>query len=68
MSKAKIRPAPAILWPTDVQHRYGISATSRWRWEKTGRLPPRDFFLAGKAEGWHRATLDAADRGEQVVA
>ena len=62
------RPTAAIVWPGDAEARYNISAVTRWRWEKTGRLPPRDFFIAGVAEGWRPETLDAADRGLKPAA
>lgn len=53
----------ACVWPSGVQVRYDISAVTRWRWEKTGRLPPRDVFVGGVPVGWQPATLEAADRG-----
>jgi predicted DNA-binding transcriptional regulator AlpA len=51
-----------ILRPRDVELRYDISAPTRWRWERTGKLPPRDVFIGGRPAGWRPATLDAADR------
>ena len=73
-NKAKapaIRPVPApkpspavVVWPGDILTRYGISAITRWRWEREGKLPPRDFMIGGKVIGWHPATLEAAERGE----
>ena len=63
--KPKRRAAPrrgeAVIWPKGVEERYGISAPTRWRWEKIGRLPARDFALAGKT-GWRPETLAAAER------
>jgi len=50
-----------------VQLRYGISAPTRWRWEKGGILPKRDVFIGGEAKGWKPETLDAADRGEALA-
>jgi predicted DNA-binding transcriptional regulator AlpA len=61
MAKAKTNPVPCVYWPRDIEQRYDISAPTRWRWEKNGRLPPRDFFLAGRADGWHRATIESAE-------
>jgi hypothetical protein len=61
------RAGTGCVWPKGVQERYGISFTTRWRWEKTGRLPARDVFLGGHPIGWRPATLDAADStGPQV--
>lgn len=57
-----------ILYPHDLEVRYGISAPTRWRWERDGKLPPRDAFIGGVAEGWRPETLDAADRGHTVAA
>jgi len=50
----------AVIWPRGVQARYDISAPTRWRWEKTGKLPPRDINVGGKT-GWKPSTLDTAD-------
>jgi predicted DNA-binding transcriptional regulator AlpA len=55
-----------ILRPQDLELRYNISAPTRWRWERDGRLPPRDVFIGGKPEGWRRETLEAADRGPRA--
>ena len=64
-NRGRLRPSgAAIVWPNGVEDRYGISAPTRWRWEKVGRLPPRDVYIGGAAAGWKPSTLDAADRGE----
>ena len=49
------------IWPSGVQKRYGISAPTRWRWEKLNLLPARDVFIGGVPKGWKPETLDAAD-------
>ena len=49
--------------PRGIETRYDISPVSRWRWEKTGRLPPRDVFVGGIAIGWKPATIEQAERG-----
>lgn len=51
-----------VIWPRGVEERYGISAVTRWRWERTGKLPPRDVHI-GRG-GWRPETLEAAERGE----
>jgi hypothetical protein len=51
-----------VIWPAGIQARYGISAVTRWRWERSGRLPARDITIGGRT-GWRPATLDAAERG-----
>jgi len=56
------------IWPRGIEERYGIRAVTRWRWERLGKLPPRDFFVNGEAVGWKPETLDAADRGETKAA
>ena len=65
MTDRRTRGAPlvgtAVVWPKGCEERYGISAPTRWRWEKTGRLPPRDVDLKGKT-GWRPSTLEAAER------
>jgi predicted DNA-binding transcriptional regulator AlpA len=61
-TKAKRAPrkGSAVVWPKGVEERYGISSPTRWRWEKEGKLPPRDFSLGGKT-GWRPETLAAAE-------
>ena len=54
----------ACVWPTGVQAMFGISAPTRWRWERLGLLPARDVFLAGRPVGWKPETLAAAQRGQ----
>lgn len=63
--KAKIGPTEgtAVVWPRGVELRYGISAPTRWRWEKVGRLPSRDVNIGGKT-GWRPETLDALEAGK----
>jgi hypothetical protein len=50
-----------VVWPQGVEAMYDISPWTRWRWEKIGRLPPRDVNLKGKT-GWKPETLAAAER------
>ena len=59
-TKAKRAPheGTSVVWPSGVEARYGISAVTRWRWEKQGRLPPRDINIGGKT-GWKPETLPA---------
>ncbi len=56
------RPAPitgtAVTWPSGVEQRYGISAVTRWRWERDGLLPPRDVHVGGR-DGWRPETLES---------
>jgi predicted DNA-binding transcriptional regulator AlpA len=60
----KIKKAPKkgthVVWPAGVEERYGIKPVTRWRWEKAGRLPPRDISIGGRT-GWRPETLDAAE-------
>jgi predicted DNA-binding transcriptional regulator AlpA len=53
----------AVVYPRGVQQRLGISSVTRWRMERDGRLPARDFHVAGVAVGWRPETLAAAERG-----
>ena len=46
-----------VVWPSGVERRYDVSSVTRWRWERTGRLPPRDIRIGGRT-GWHPTTLD----------
>jgi predicted DNA-binding transcriptional regulator AlpA len=56
------RAGTVVIWPAGVQQRYDISAPTRWRWEKQGRLPARDVHIGGRS-GWRPETLEAAERG-----
>lgn len=49
------------VWPRGVEQMFDISPPTRWRWEKSGRLPKRDISLGGKT-GWRPETLAAAMR------
>lgn len=56
------------VWPLGVERMFGISGCTRWRWERLGKLPPRDYFVAGEAVGWHVETLNRAARGQPTPA
>ena len=62
--KQKVRHAltsgSAVFWPAGIEERYGISQPTRWKWERAGKLPPRDFKV-GKRTGWKRETILAFD-------
>jgi hypothetical protein len=47
----------AVLKPGDVERLFDISHQTRYRWEKEGRLPPRDVVIGDKPLGWRPATL-----------
>jgi len=51
-----------VIWPVGLEERYGISLITRWRWERDGKLPPRDINIAGHT-GWLISTIEAAERG-----
>jgi predicted DNA-binding transcriptional regulator AlpA len=51
-----------VIWPAGLQERYGISAPTRWRWEKVGRIPPRDVHLKNGKSGWRPETIEAAEQ------
>jgi predicted DNA-binding transcriptional regulator AlpA len=55
------RQGDVVVWPSGVQQRYGISNVTRWRWERAGKLPPRDVNVGGKT-GWRPETLQAAEQ------
>ena len=50
------------LYPCELEHRQGYSAVTRWRMERDGRLPPRDWIVGGKAVGWRITTIEASER------
>ena len=61
------REGTKVVWPSGVEARYDISTPTRWRWERDGKLPPRDVNIGGKT-GWRPETLAAAERGEPAAA
>jgi len=52
----------AVIWPRGLERRYGISAVTRWRWERSGRLPPRDVHVGGRS-GWRPETIERYEAG-----
>jgi hypothetical protein len=54
------RQGTAVVWPSGVEDRYDISAPTRWRWEKEGKLPARDVAIGGRS-GWRPQTLADAE-------
>jgi hypothetical protein len=65
--KSGLRRGTVVIWPGGVEEMYGISAVTRWRWEKSGRLPARDFDLRGKS-GWRPETLAQAETAKAAAA
>ena len=61
--EAPLSPNRRLVWPSELERRYGISNPTRWRWERDGKLPPRDVKVGGRFVGWRPETLDAAERG-----
>ena len=57
------RPAPLsgsrVIWPKGLELQLGISAPTRWRWERAGKLPKRDVCIGGR-KGWKPETIEAA--------
>jgi predicted DNA-binding transcriptional regulator AlpA len=64
MADKRSRGAPirgsAVIWPSGIEERYGISSITRWRWERAGKLPPRDVHIGGRS-GWKPATIETAE-------
>lgn len=58
----------AIFWPRDLERHLSISAPTRWRYERAGKLPPRDAYIDGEPVGWLRSTIDRMLSGERVRA
>jgi predicted DNA-binding transcriptional regulator AlpA len=54
------RAGTAVIWAKGVEERYGVTAVTRWRWERAGKLPPRDVHIGGRS-GWRPETLAAAE-------
>lgn len=62
------REGSSIVWPAGLCERLGIKPVTRWRWEKDGKLPPRDAYINGVAVGWRPATIETALRGPAAAA
>lgn len=60
--RAKLR-GTYVIWRAGLCQRYGITHVSLWRWEKAGKLPPRDVFIGGRALGWRLETILRAEAG-----
>lgn len=50
----------SVVYPIGLEKQLGVSSPTRWRMEKDGRLPKRDFLIGGKPVGWRPETLQAA--------
>jgi len=50
-----------VIWPPGLEQRLGISPPTRWRWEKSGKLPPRDVHIGGRS-GWRPETIERAEQ------
>jgi predicted DNA-binding transcriptional regulator AlpA len=55
-----------VIWLKGLEKRLGITDDTRTRWEKSGKLPPRDAYIGGVAVGWRPATIEAWLRGPVV--
>jgi hypothetical protein len=40
-----------VIWPRDIECFFDISPPTRWRWERSGKLPARDIRI-GSRGGW----------------
>lgn len=52
------------LYPHELEHRWGRGSVTIWRMQRDGRLPPRDWFIGGKAVGWRISTIEALESGK----
>jgi predicted DNA-binding transcriptional regulator AlpA len=60
-----LREGTAVIWPKGLEAMLGISAPTRWRWEKDGKLPRRDVHIGGR-DGWKPETIEKALSGQLV--
>jgi predicted DNA-binding transcriptional regulator AlpA len=49
-----------VIWPGDLERFYGISLSTRWRWEREGQLPARNVHIGGG--GWLADTMPEVAR------
>ncbi len=57
-----------VIYPRGLAKKLGINASTRWRLERAGKIPKRDFFMGSIAVGWHPQTLADAFRGPAIAA
>lgn len=57
-----LRAGTHVIWPAGLEEILGLSAVTRWRWERDGRLPRRDISIAGRT-GWKRETIEGILQG-----
>lgn len=57
-TRSGLKDGEEIVWPKGIEERYGISTPTRWRWERGGRLPPRDVNIGAGKSGWRKSTLE----------
>lgn len=62
-SSLRKRTAPTegtcVVWPKGAERRLGVSAMTRWRWERDRKLPARDVHIGGRS-GWRVETFEKA--------
>lgn len=51
-----------VIYPKELEARLGISPVTRWRRERAGLLPKRDYIVGGRGEGWFISTIEASER------
>jgi hypothetical protein len=70
MADKRTRGAPVagsrVIWPKGLEERWGISPVTRWRYEKSGKIPARDVHIG--QGGWRPETIEAAERGNGEAA
>jgi predicted DNA-binding transcriptional regulator AlpA len=57
------RSGTRVVWPAGLEEMFGISAPTRWRWERDKKLPPRDVHL-GTRSGWRLETIERLLNGQ----
>ena len=68
MPRTEMHAFRRVITRKELRARYRISEVTLWRWERDGKLPPRDVYIAGKAEHWYEDTILNAERGPQEAA
>jgi predicted DNA-binding transcriptional regulator AlpA len=65
MTDLRTRGAPRagthVIWRAGLRERWGISAPTLWRWERTGKVPRPDVVI-GDREGWKPETIERAEQ------
>ncbi len=57
----------AVIYPTALAKRWGITYQALWLKEKGRKVPERDFHVGGEAVGWKLSTIEAHESNRKAA-